>query len=246
MTAKRFAVFDIDGTLIRWQLFHAIFSRLSDAGHFGPDAAARIHDAYSQYEARNSDEAFKEYERILVDIVVKGITGVRVDTFNKVIDDVFEEYKDRVYRYTRQQIKDLKADGYTVLAISGSPQEIVTRLADYYGFDDAVGTEHVIRDGAFTGDIKVAVAHKPALLRELVAKHGLSFEGSIAIGDSEGDIDMLEIVEQPVAFNPSQKLFRHAESKGWHVVVERKNMIYELAPGPDGYRLAHTNAHHGD
>jgi phosphoserine phosphatase len=53
---------------------------------------------------------------------------------------------------------------------------------------------------------------------------------------------MLGMVEHPVAFNPSQKLFREAERRGWKIVIERKNMIYELEKAGAGYRLARTNA----
>jgi phosphoserine phosphatase len=49
---------------------------------------------------------------------------------------------------------------------------------------------------------------------------------------------MLEAVEQPIAMNPSQKLFDHAQKHGWKIVVERKNMIYELEDRDGSYVLA--------
>jgi len=88
----------------------------------------------------------------------------------------------------------------------------------------------------------VAALHKPELLKQLVAKHGLTFTDSIGMGDSEGDISMLEMTEHPLAFNPSKILFQQAQKQGWKVVIERKNMIYELEPADGHYRLAHTNA----
>ena len=52
---------------------------------------------------------------------------------------------------------------------------------------------------------------------------------SIAIGDAWGDIPLLEIVGNPIAFNPSMDLAKVAKQKGWRVVVERKDVIYEIS-----------------
>lgn len=49
---------------------------------------------------------------------------------------------------------------------------------------------------------------------------------------------MLEIVEEAIAFNPSEKLFWHATRKGWKIVVERKNHVYELIQRNGTYVLA--------
>ena len=60
--------------------------------------------------------------------------------------------------------------------------------------------------------------------------HGVDadLEGSTAVGDTESDIPMLEVVGHPIAFNPNTKLAEHAQEKGWRIVVERKDVIYEL------------------
>ncbi len=239
---RRFAVFDIDGTLIRWQMLHAIFDALGRAEHLNASDFDLLKQARRAWKVRKSEEEYLAYEMTLVDIVLRNITSLAVTDFNHAVDQVFEKYKDQTYRYTRQLIKQCKADGYTLLAISGSPEEIVAKIADYYGFDDYVGTKHVRKNGRFTGEIIVASHHKPELLNTLITKHHLDFAGSIGVGDSEGDIGMLELVQHPIAFNPSQKLFRHAEANRWNIVVERKNLIYELEAAGDGYRLARTNA----
>jgi phosphoserine phosphatase len=49
------------------------------------------------------------------------------------------------------------------------------------------------------------------------------------VGDTESDVSMLEIVEQPIAFNPNQNLKEIAEKKGWKIIVEKKDVIYDLS-----------------
>jgi phosphoserine phosphatase len=72
----------------------------------------------------------------------------------------------------------------------------------------------------------------------MVQKHGLGYNDSVAVGDSEGDITMLEAVSKPIAFNPTQALFDHAKTKGWEIVIERKNVIYRLENRDGSYILA--------
>ncbi len=237
---KKFAVFDIDGTLIRWQLYHAIADELAKSGHIDAETYTAIRDARADWKKRAHDDSFKAYEDQLVGAYSLLLTKLTVPRFELAADAVFEEYKDQVYVFTRDMLKDLKKRGYMLLAISGSQSEIVEKIAEYYGFDDFVGSYYHREDGRFTGKIDLTVFYKDKVLEELVAKHKLTMKGSIAVGDSNSDIPMMELVERPIAFNPEKNLLAHAQKAGWRVVVERKNVIYELEETDGRYILAKT------
>lgn len=236
--SQKFAVFDIDGTLIRWQLYHAVADELAKSGHIDAQTYASIRDARNKWKARKGVDAFSDYENQLVSAYRQLLTTLTVDRFEQAVEAVFEEYKDQVYVFTRDLIKDLKNKGYCLLAISGSQSEIVQKIADYYGFDDFVGSFFHRSDGRFTGHIDLTVFKKDKVLQDLISKHRLSMRGSFAVGDSFSDIAMMELVEHPIAFNPEKKLLAHAQSNGWRVVVERKNVIYSLEPHDGSYLLA--------
>ena len=51
------------------------------------------------------------------------------------------------------------------------------------------------------------------MVSDILAKHGKG--GSIAVGDSENDIGMLELVEHPVCISPSEELKKYASSQNW-------------------------------
>ncbi len=244
MTQKEkrpFAAFDLDGTLIRWQLYHAVADTLVKLGYIDSNTYAAVREARMQWKRRSGPEAFKIYERQLGKAYEKILLKLAVKQFNEAAQVVFEEYKDQVYIYTRELIRRLKREGYILFAISGSQSEIVEKIAKYYGFDDFVGTHYHHEDGRFTGAVTVHLGGKHLILKELVAKHRASSDGSIAVGDSTNDISMLEAVETPIAFNPEKKLFDVAQSKGWTIILERKNMVYELKNQDDRYYLLHTN-----
>lgn len=238
MAGRPFAVFDIDGTLIRWQLYHAVADQLAQQGHLDSAAYEGILEARRLWKQRTSDESFKTYEHSLVKAYTGLLSQLTVSQFDKAAEAVFAEYKDQVYTYTRDLIKTLKAKNYLLFAISNSQQEIVAKVAAYYGFDDYVGTVYKKKNGRFVGTKNMQTTSKHLTLNKLISKHGATLMGSFAVGDSESDISMLEMAEQPIAFNPTKKLLETAKTHSWKVVIERKNVVYELEPGNGRYLLA--------
>lgn len=235
---KKFAVFDIDGTLIRWQLYHAVVGELAKRGSLDVTTYEEIRKARMQWKKRTHDDSFKEYEGLLVAAYDTLLPSLNIQEFEAAVDVAFAEHKDQVYTYTRGLIHQLKKDGYVLFAISNSHQEIVSKVADYYGFDDCKGTVYPREGRHFTGQKQGFFATKHLALQTLIDKHCTNLEQSVAVGDSESDIPMLEMVAQPIAFNPTKKLLAVAMDKGWKVVVERKNVVYELESKNGQYLLA--------
>lgn len=238
---RKFAVFDFDGTLIRWQLYHAIVDQLASEGLVDKDSYEKVRQARHKWKIRESQDAFKDYERELVNCYNLSLPSLSRVQLDQAINEVFKEHKQQVYVYTRDLVKELKEKGYFLVAISGSHREAVEMVAKHYGFDDWVGTKYEIIDGKFTGKYQLPATEKDVVLNKLIEEHGLSLEDSYGVGDSEGDIPMLELVHNPIAFNPTEKLLAKAKEHGWKVVIERKNVIYELSSidrdGKEEYHL---------
>lgn len=238
MESKRFAVFDIDGTLIRWQLYHAVVDRMAKKGLLGTDAKDQLRDARMHWKRREHPEAFHDYEKALIAVYQAALPNLKSEDFDQTVSEIIQEYKGQIYTYTRDLILRLKKRGYILLAISGSHQELVKLIAEEYGFDDWHGSTYQRKDGSFTGEAEIASFDKRKHLSMLVDRHKLSFDDSYAVGDSASDAPMLEMVEHPIAFNPDMKLLAIAQTHGWNVVVERKNVVYELKAQDGTYVLA--------
>jgi HAD superfamily hydrolase (TIGR01490 family) len=227
-TGRPFAVFDIDGTLVRWQLYHAVADALVKLGYVQPGAYEEIKVARMSWKTRQPGKSFGDYEQELIRVYESVLANLNTEQLEEAAKNVFEEYKDQVYTYTRELIKRLKADNYCLLAISGSQVEVISLIAQRYGFDDYLATVYERTGDRFNGRKMVPSLDKAKALGELIQKHQLVIAGSMAIGDSNSDAAMLEMVEQPIAFNPDKALFARAVEHGWKVVLERKNMVYEL------------------
>jgi len=235
--SRPFAVFDIDGTVVRWQLYHAIADALKRQGFIEAEDYEKVRIARMNWKRRVGIDSFREYEDELVKVFNAALKGLPVNMLEMAAQTVFSEYKEQVYAYTRDLISDLKEKNYLLFVISGSPSLIVKKLADHYGFDDFAATEYKQQNGYFTGEQALAVGRKAELLQDLIDKYDLSTKGSIGVGDSEGDIAMLEMCERPIAFNPSKILFDYASERSWEIVVERKNVSYTLSADKGHYHL---------
>lgn len=238
------AVFDIDGTLFRSGLYREVIYELIRMQAIDAAILDQFADKEQQWHARAHGNAFREFEQAMANGMDATLPTIRITDFDQAAERVIQQHKDNVYVYTRQLVKSLKQQGYYLLAISGSQVELVEPFAREYGFDNWIGQEYERGDQYFTGRIlQKSHTDKHVLLQNVLEQTGYTLDNSIGVGDSAGDIAMLEMVTHPIAFNPEQSLFAHARTQQWEVVLERKNMIYKLQYHDNEYVLAETISH---
>lgn len=232
---RPFAVFDIDGTLVRWQLFHAIVHHLGQEGYILRGQHEQIRAARMRWKNREHIDGFRSYEVVLLEIYLEVMKQILPEDHDRIVDEVVAEYQDQTHVYTRDLARRLQKEGYLLFAISGSHETAVGKVARHHGFDDWIGASFEIQDGRYSGAVVTPVFDKAAALHSLVEKHHATFEGSYAVGDSWGDASMLELVKHPVAFNPDKGLYEAAVEHRWPIVIERKNVIYKLVRQDNAY-----------
>lgn len=222
----KIAVFDIDGTIFRSALHFELFHGLVEYGIFPNIVVKEIEQYHDDWINRRGN--YKDYEMSLINSYSNRIKGKVVEDVENVSRFVLEQKNGYVYVYTRDLIESLRHD-HILVAISGAPQEILTQFANHLHFDYAYGAIYEQIDGKYTGNIAFPAYFKKAeILRNFCTEHNLTLEGSLGIGDTIGDVAFLELVERPIAFNPSQELYTVAKERGWKTVVERKDVIYEI------------------
>lgn len=237
MSKQKFAAFDIDGTLFRSGLYREVSYELMKMGALPDDILEETTLKNREWRDRTHGNAFEEFDMLVVDRVDHSLPQLRIDDYEEAAQTVIAKRADNVYVYTRELLKQLKLDGYFLIAISGSQIELVEPFAAKYGFDAWVGQQWERGEEYFTGKTIKTHTHKDEIIRDLMPTYDLTLQGSIAVGDSNGDVGMLRIVERPIAFNPTYELYQKAVESGWDIVIERKNMIFELAKTGDTYTL---------
>jgi HAD superfamily hydrolase (TIGR01490 family) len=226
---RKVAIFDIDGTIFRSSLLIEVTEALVQEGLFPIEARNIYAKAYENWA--NRKDSYDKYIYAVIRAFEKYIKTVKQSDFKKVAKKVMAFHGKRVYRFTRDLVKDLKDKKYYLLAISHSPRELVELFAKNLGFDKVYGRVYEIDSkGQFTGQTlyENLISDKAKILHRALEKENLPLQGSIGVGDSEGDITLLKIVSRPICFNPNSKLYREAKKNGWEIVVERKDVIYKI------------------
>jgi len=229
MKKQRVAVFDVDGTIFRSSLLIQLVDRLIENEEF-PEGTRKVYAR--EYEKwLNREGNYEEYIHAVVLAFNKHLKGVHYGALADAAEEVVEEQWKRVYRYTRDLLVELKRQDYYLLAVSHSPKTVLDKFCPRMGFDKAYGIVYEIGpQECFTGKMtdEHLILNKARILQRAVEKEGLSLEHSLGVGDTESDVPFLEMVAQPVCFNPNMSLYRYAKRMKWKVVVERKDVIYEL------------------
>lgn len=226
---KKVAIFDVDGTIFRSSLHLELLEALLAQGILPASAAEGLARRKIAWQNRTGD--YDDYVMEAVKLLRGYIKGVRYEDFHRAEEEVVAELRDRVYRFTRDLVRELKKKRYFLLAISHSPKGIVDEFCRRLGFSKVYGMFYELGPSdRFTGKVEDEhlILNKARILERAVRKEGLSLRGSVGVGDTESDIPFLEMVEEPICFNPNAKLYAHAKRNGWRVVVERKDVIYQI------------------
>ena len=229
---RKVAVFDIDGTIFRSSLLIELVDVLIERELF-PEKARNIFDTKRILWLERKGN-YESYIMAVVEVFMKYIRGIHYKDVLDASEEVFRRKKDHTYVYTRSAVAKLKKQRYFLLAVSLSPKTIVDIFAKYFGFDKSYGIFYTIGPSEqFDGKIQDAdlIRNKSAIVKRAIEKENLTLVDSYGFGDTEGDIAMLEMVDNPVAFNPNVKLFKVADRSGWRIVIERKDAILETKDG---------------
>ncbi len=224
------AFFDIDGTVFRSSLLIELVEQLVKDKVFDPFAITQFEDELKAWRSREG--TYEQYIDAVVKAFLQHIKGVHYGAFADVGRKVVEQQNKYVYRYTRDLIHSLRKENYYIVAISQSPKTVLDEFCAQYGFDKVYGRIYEIGpQDQFTGRVidEHLIQNKSNIVKRVFDRNpNLSKKHSIAVGDTEGDIPLLESVSEAICFNPNQSLYSYAKRMNWEVVVERKDVIYYL------------------
>ncbi|MCT4595492.1 MAG: HAD-IB family hydrolase [Anaeromicrobium sp.] len=231
------AFLDIDGTLYRDSLMVEHFKKLLkyeviDASLWHTHAK----ETYSNWDKRQGN--YDDYLLEIANIYLTSMKGLNQDHMEFISNQVIKLKGDRVYRYTRSRIDWHRKEGHKIIFISGSPEYLVSKMAQKYYATDYRGTNYVVdHKGNFTGEINQMwdADNKRNAILDFTKKYNIDLSKSYSYGDTNGDYSMFKMVGNPIAINPTKELLTNIKSdedlsKKIKLIVERKDVIYEIDP----------------
>ena len=231
------AFFDIDGTIYREGLITEVFKKIIKYDLVDENKWFKeVKPAYINWDKRQGD--YDTYLLKMVDVYIEAIKGLDKYHIDYIAKKVIEQKGDRVYTFSRERIKWHKENGDIVIAISGSPIELVREMSLKYHMDDYRGTIYELdKNNTYNGYITPMwdSVSKQKAIKELCEKYDIDLSKSYAYGDTGGDFTMLKSVGIPYAMNPTRelisKIMNDEELKNKvNIIVERKDSTYKLDP----------------
>lgn len=235
--ARRVACFDIDGTLHRgtrlgYSLGECVARACVERGLAPADSFSHTEELLASYDRRQI--SFDSYVSAFTKKLEDGFFGGMKETeVCALAAEIAAQERERTYVFTRELLRACQSLGYCTIAISGSFYGVVEPFARAWGFEHVYGTElHTDDDGMYHGTQERTIVHarkKGELLHALAVTYELDLElGSIAVGDALSDASMLEQVEFPIMFNPTEELYDRMIGKSY-LVVERRQIYASLS-----------------
>lgn len=207
------AVFDVDRTLVPVTTTERIFIRyLLRKRVLGPRAMlntalfiARQFPRVTPFEAIRRQRAY--------------LAGQPYDKMRRLARACFEtDIKPRISRAGLDAIREHKAQGHTVVLLSGSLDFLLEPLLEYVGADHLIAARMEVVNGKLTGRIVGDFpfgTYKAVLIRHFAEEHGLDFSRSYAYADHHTDHEVLRLFGNPVVINPKAKMLEIARREGW-------------------------------
>ena len=212
------AFFDLDKTILATSSALAFARPFYRGGLIGRSDVIR--SAYAQFIflASGADhDQMETMRRYMSDLVtgwdVAKVREIVAETIDVIIDPA-------VYDEAVALIEEHRAAGRDIVIISSSGTEVVEPIGERLGADVAIGTQLVVEDGRYTGEILFYAygEGKAQAMRDLADERGYDLAASYAYTDSVTDLPMLDIVGHPTAVNPDAELRRIATERAWPVV----------------------------
>lgn len=211
--------FDVDGTLVRTNLFDGLLFYLMNQQNPIRGAkrlASTLLSVPALFAADQVDRG------TMNEMLFQGYAGISEDRLLELADEAFDTVlRPALYKDGTSLVARAKAKGDRVVLLSGSPDFLLQRLAKMLDADDVIGNRLQIRDGMATGKLLppiVAGPEKARLIRDHAKKHGYDLEDCAAYSDSMSDVPMLSVVGRPAAVNPDFRLRRLAKTHRWPIL----------------------------
>ena len=236
------ALFDLDNTLLNGDSDHAWGLFLAKVGAVDPQKQKQQQDHfYQQYQDGSLDILeFLEYQLApLAQFSLTQLENWRSEFIDSVIKPMIDSGKPELVEKHRQQNDEL--------VIITATNDFITRpIADELGVATLIATQAEMLDGKYTGkctgtpcfqsgkverleqwlgsvrmdSVRMDSVRMDSIREDSVSDDSLNskYTERYFYSDSINDLALLELVDQPIAVTPDDKLRAHAEKLHWQII----------------------------
>ncbi len=214
------AIFDLDNTLLGGDSDHSWGEFLVEQKLVDPDI----------FRSKN-DQFYKQYKDGTLDIIeflafaLEPLSRFSMAELDRLHAQFMREKIAPILLPKAQRLLDKHRDqGDDLLIITATNRFVTAPIAKALGINDLLATDPEVVDGRYTGQVAGTPCFqdgKVIRLREWLKHYPGDMQGSYFYSDSINDLPLLELVKNPVAVDPDERLFDHAQKAGWQIISLR-------------------------
>jgi HAD superfamily hydrolase (TIGR01490 family) len=214
------AIFDLDNTLIAddsdylWGQF-LVDQGIVDKNHY-ESANAKFYDDYKQ-GTLDIVEFLRFSLQPLADNNPEQLYQWRAQFIEETIRPLMLES-------AQQLIDKHKSRGDTLLVITATNRFVTEPIVNLYGIENLLATTPEFIDGRYTGGFNGTPCFregKVKLLEAWLKNSTETMQDSWFYSDSHNDLPLLQLVDNPVAVDPDEKLADYAKASNWPIISLR-------------------------
>jgi len=140
---------------------------------------------------------------------------------NEFMHDII---KPMIARHSKALIQKHKDKGDTLLVITATNSFVTRPIVAELGIDNILATEPLIINGRYTTKVEGTPCFqegKITRLNQWLTINNETMKDSTFYSDSINDISLLEIVDNPIAVDPDEKLLETAKQRDWEILSLR-------------------------
>ncbi|MBI5064789.1 HAD family phosphatase [Candidatus Woesearchaeota archaeon] len=173
--------------------------------------------------------SYNDYMLIWGELWAGGLKGRNSEDITSAAKEFYPSFKDSIYPFAFEVMQIFKEKNHELVLVSAGAHEVVSLAAKDLGMDGLLATKCEIKKGKYTGDI-ITKLHLPKgkedAITDYVHKNKLSLSNSLAMGDSEHDKCMLEVVPHQIVINPTDSFAIYAKRRFWKVLTQDNVVEY--------------------
>ena len=218
--ALELALFDLDDTLLPIDSDHAFGEYLGFRGLVDPVQHGAENDRFYQQYLAGKLEILKYQQFILAPL--KTLSPAQLDELHQgyMTDKILPAIRPAA----RALIETHQRQGDLCAIVTATNSYITGPIARAFGVEHLLATVAVLDDGRISGAIRGVPCYREGKVTrvntwlESMALSLSHLTRSTFYSDSHNDLPLLEVVSDPVATNPDQKLREQAEQRGWRIL----------------------------
>lgn len=217
----RIAIFDFDGTIYKKETFSLMMEHLKTHPTLNVykkfyRSILPIYIAYKLKvypETKMKEQMMERYLKAL-----DGLTEAQLDVFfadaaTKMKNDLNDKVLSRMDQHAK--------DGVYNMVVSGAFTPLLIAVTKTLPIQNVIGTEIPLHEGTLKSDLKIhhiQANRKNDAIHSALNDKQIDWANSFAYGDSYSDLSVLELVGNPIAVQPDDKLKAVAIERQWEIL----------------------------